>query len=100
MARRKRRTRTEALAKRTLIEIKAKKRQFLKDVGAILTEALGFTVKVSLANNNKADLSPDERRASRMSRKAARASIKDAGRLAGFGDPPPKGNIFGDDVGI
>lgn len=47
--RRKRRTRTEILAARTITDIKKKKVDFLREVGRILSEALGFDVKVTLS---------------------------------------------------
>jgi hypothetical protein len=97
--RRKRRTSTEILAQRTIIEIKHKKRAFLKDVGKILSEALGFAVTVSLAKQSRlpADATPDMRRAARMTRKETRAQVRDA-----FAPLHPKAGIPGldDEVGF
>lgn len=77
--RRRRRSTTQLVAARTLIDIRQKKRAFLKEVGTILSEALGFDVKVSLAKPDPhANLSPEQRRYARMSRKEARAQIRDA----------------------
>jgi hypothetical protein len=45
--RRRRRSKLQALATRTIGDIKRKERQFLREVSAILTEALGFPVRVS-----------------------------------------------------
>jgi hypothetical protein len=78
--RRKRRSASEILAKRTIIEIKQKKRQFLRDVGAILSDALGFAVKVSLgkASTLPADATPAMRKAHRMSRSTARRQMAES----------------------
>jgi hypothetical protein len=74
--RRRRRSSSQLIAARTLIEIKAKKRAFLKEISAILTDALGFTVKVSLvAPDRLAGLSPGQRKAARLTRKEARRQI-------------------------
>jgi hypothetical protein len=78
MAKRRRRN-TKKLLARTLIEIKQKRLAFLRDVSAILTEALGFTVKVSLVKPDRlAGMTPGMKRAARMSRKDARRQIRDA----------------------
>lgn len=45
--RRRRRSKLQALATRTIGDIKRKEREFLRDVSAILTDALGFPVRVS-----------------------------------------------------
>lgn len=78
--RRRRRNASQVLAARTIGEIKAKKRQFLKDVGAILTDALGFTVKVSLSTPSTvpADATPAMRKAARMPAATARRQIADS----------------------
>jgi hypothetical protein len=77
--RRRRRNATQLVAARTLIDIRQKKRTFLKEVGAILSEALGFDVKVSLSKPDPhANLSPEQRRYARMSRADARAQVRDA----------------------
>lgn len=77
--RRKRRSSSQLIAARTLIDIKAKKRAFLKEVGAILTDALGFSVKVSLGAAGRMDgLSLDQRRAARMTKAQARRQIADS----------------------
>jgi hypothetical protein len=74
--RRRRRNTTQLLAVRTLVDIKAKRLAFLRDVSDILTDALGFTVKVSLVKPNRlAGMSLDMRRAARMTKKQARAQI-------------------------
>jgi hypothetical protein len=77
--RRRRRSSSQLIAARTLIDIKARKRAFLKEVGAILTDALGFNVKVSLAAPDRlAGLSPSQRKAARMTRSETRRQIADA----------------------
>lgn len=87
--RRKRRTATERLAQQTIKDVKARKRAFLKDVSKILSDALGFEVRVALvAPNPKAGFSPDMRRASRLSKKDARQQIRDAFAPLDFGEEP------------
>lgn len=77
--RRRKRNSTEILAKRTLIDIKAKKLQFLREVSELLSAALGFSVKVSLGKTNPtAGFSPSMRKAHRMSMAEAHAQMKDA----------------------
>lgn len=77
--RRKRRSSTEILAKRTLIDIKAKKLQFLRDVSKILSDALGFNVKVSLGKvSTVVGYTPEMRKAQRMTKKEARAQMREA----------------------
>jgi hypothetical protein len=77
--RRKRRSSTELLAKRTLIEIKQKKHEFLREVSKLLSDALGFTVKVSLSKPDRmAGLSPSQRKYARMSQKDLRKQMQEA----------------------
>jgi hypothetical protein len=77
--RRRRRSPSEIVAQRTLIEIKQKKLAFLREVSGILSDALGFTVKVSLVKPNRmTNLSPDQRRAARMTRKQTREQMRHA----------------------
>jgi hypothetical protein len=87
MKRRRRRSSSQIIAARTLIDIKQRKLAFLREVSAILSDALGFTVKVSLTKPDRmAGLSLDQRRAARMTRKQTRAQMADA--FAPFtGDP-------------
>jgi hypothetical protein len=74
--RRRRRSPTQLVAARTLIDIKQRKLAFLREVSAILSDALGFTVKVSLSKPDRmVGLSPDQRRAARMTTKQARRQI-------------------------
>jgi hypothetical protein len=81
MAKRRRRTAQRLVAERTLIEIKQKRLAFLREVGALLSDALGFTVKVSLARadaRSSADYTPAMRRAARLSKKDARRQMREA----------------------
>lgn len=79
MTRRRRRTTSQIIAARTLTDIKQRKHAFLRDVSAILSEALGFAVKVSLSKPDRmAGLSLDQRRAARMTKKQARRQIADS----------------------
>jgi hypothetical protein len=77
--RRKRRSSTELLAKRTLIEIKQKKHEFLREVSKLLSDALGFTVKVSLSKPDRmAGLSSSQRKYARMTQKDLRKQMQEA----------------------
>ena len=79
MKRRRRRSASQIVAQRTLVEIKQRKLAFLREVSSILSDALGFTVKVSLIKPDRmVGLSPDQRRAARMTKKQARAQMRDA----------------------
>ncbi len=75
--RRRRRSKLHVLAARTISDIKAKERQFLREVSQILTEALGFPVKVSHVKVQQ-PMTPDMRRASRMTRTQARRQVAEA----------------------
>lgn len=81
MSKRKRRSRSAVVSAGAVAAIKARKRAFLADVSQLLSDALGFAVRVSMVAP-KVDLSPDQRRASRLSVSAARRQIRDS---AGFG---------------
>jgi len=74
---RRRRSGTRLLAERTLIEIKAKRLAFLREVGTLLSDALGFQVKVSLLKRNS-DYTPAMRKAARMTKAQARKQMRDA----------------------
>jgi hypothetical protein len=79
MKRRRRRTASQIVAARTLVDIKQRKLAFLREVSAILSDALGFNVKVSLAKPDRmVGLSLDQRRAARMTKKEARRQIADS----------------------
>lgn len=102
MARRKRRaSKADKVSAATLRAIKARKLAFLREVSSLLSDALGFTVRVSLVPP-KADLSPDMRRASRRPAAANRKSISESAAFLGrtfgaaFNDPLP-GDLLGDD---
>jgi hypothetical protein len=86
--RRRRRSSTKLLSQRTITEINAKRRAFIRDVSAILTEALGFPVRVSLVKPDRlAGLSPDQRRFARLSKKDARANMRAAFAPFSEGEP-------------
>jgi len=76
--RRRKRSRAAILAERTIKEIKQKERTFLKEVSQILTEALGFPVKVSHVKTTDAKLNPRAERFRRMSKKDLKAQMADA----------------------
>jgi hypothetical protein len=79
MKRRRRRTSSQIVAARTLVDIKQKKHAFLREVSAILSDALGFNVKVALvAPDRLAGMTPSMRKAARMTRKQARRQIAEA----------------------
>jgi len=75
--RRRRRSRSQVLAQRVLIDIRHKQRDFLRQCSAMLSDALGFEVRVALVRV-KPELSPDMRRASRLTRKQARRQMADS----------------------
>lgn len=78
--RRRRRSSSELIAQRSIVEIKQRKRAFLREVGEILSDALGFHVKVTLAKPSTlpADATPAMRKAHRMPAAQARRQIADA----------------------
>jgi hypothetical protein len=77
--RRRRRTQAQVVAARALVEIRQRRRAFLREVSAILSDALGFTVKVSLNKPDRmAGLSPDQRRAARRTKKQNLDQIREA----------------------
>lgn len=75
--RRRRRSRSQVLAQRVLVDIRHKQRDFLKQASAMLSDALGFEVRVALVRV-KPDLSPAMRKASRMTRKQARRQMAES----------------------
>lgn len=77
MAKRKRRSRSELVAAATMREIKAKKLAFLREVSSLLSDALGFRVRVSLVGS-AVELSPDQRRAARLTKAQARRQMADS----------------------
>jgi hypothetical protein len=77
--RRRRRRQSEIVAQRTLTDIRQRKLAFLRDVSTLLTDALGFTVKVSLVKPDRlAGMPPNMKRAARMTKKQARQQMLDA----------------------
>lgn len=78
MARRRRRSNSAVVAAAAVAQIKSRKLSFLREVSSILSEALGFPVKVSMVRP-ALDLSPDQRRAARrpaaVNRKLIAASM-------------------------
>lgn len=75
--RRRRRRRAQLLSQRLVTEVNQKKRQFLREVGGMLTDALGFEVRVTLVRP-KIELSADQRRAARMTKAQARRQMADS----------------------
>lgn len=80
MAKRRRRSKSAVVAVATLVAIKARKRAFLREVSSLLSDALGFPVRVSMVAP-AADLSPDQRRAARRSARANRAQVRESAEL-------------------
>jgi hypothetical protein len=78
--RRRRRSSSEVIAQRSIIEIKQRKRAFLREVGEILSDALGFHVKVTLAKPSTlpADATPAMRKAHRLPKAQAKRQIADS----------------------
>lgn len=75
--RRRRRSKAAIIGQRVIVDIKRKEREFLRTVSTILTDALGFPVRVSHVKV-KEPMSPDMRRASRMTRKQAARAIAES----------------------
>ena len=75
--RRRRRRTNQLLSQRLVTEVNQKKRQFLRDVSGMLTDALGFEVRVTLVAP-KVALSADMRRAARMTKAQASRQIADS----------------------
>jgi len=75
--RRKRRRTNQLLSQRLITEVNQKKRQFLREVSSMLTDALGFEVRVTLVAP-KVDMSPAMRKAARMTKKQARRQMADS----------------------
>lgn len=80
MAKRRRRSKSAVIAAATMSEIKARKRAFLREVSSLLSDALGFPVRVSMVAP-RLDLSPDQRRAARRSASANRAQVRGSAEL-------------------
>jgi len=75
--RRRRRRANHLLSQRLVTEVNQKKRQFLREVSGMLSDALGFEVRVTLVRP-KIEMSVDMRRASRMTKAQARRQIADS----------------------
>lgn len=80
MAKRRRRSKSAVVAAATVAAIKARKRAFLREVSSLLSDALGFPVRVSMLPP-AVDLSPDQRRAARRSARANRAQVRESAEL-------------------
>lgn len=77
--RRRRRSQQLIIAQRTLVEIKSKRLAFLREVSGLLSDALGFTVKVSLVKPDRmAGFTPGMRKAARMSKRDAHRQMQQA----------------------
>jgi hypothetical protein len=86
--RRRRRSKLQALATRTIGDIKRKEREFLRDVSAILTDALGFPVRVSHVKvPATAPMTPRMNRFARLPKREAHRQIMEA--FAPLDDPLP-----------
>lgn len=80
MAKRKRRSKSALVAAATVAAIKARKRAFLREVSSLLSDALGFPVRVSMVPA-PVDLSPSERRAARRPARVNRAQVRASAEL-------------------
>ena len=86
--RRRRRSKLQALATRTIGDIKRKEREFLRDVSAILTDALGFPVRVSHVKvPATAPMTTRMNRFARLPKREAHRQIMEA--FAPLNDPLP-----------
>lgn len=79
MRRSRKRRSSAALSERALKDIRKLHRAHLREISAILTNALGFPVRVSLVPTPIVDEKPRKRR-SRVSRQI--------GEIAGYGESP------------
>jgi hypothetical protein len=75
--RRRRRRRSVLFAERVIRDVKRKEREFLRDVSKMLSEAIGFPVRVSRVKLAE-PTSIEMRRARRMTKKQARQQIANA----------------------
>ena len=103
--RRKRRSKADAVSAGTVRAIKARKRAFLSEVSQLLSDALGFAVRVSMLPP-KVALSPDERRAARRPAAVNRRLIRESAELlnrplvaSDLNDPLPSSLLGADDEG-
>jgi hypothetical protein len=94
--RRRRRRSSSLLSQRLITEINQKRRAFLREIGGMLTDALGFEVRVTLVTP-KPDLSPEMRRASRMTKAQARRQMADSA-LAPLAGTKPRMPAKGDSL--
>lgn len=76
--RRRRKSRAQVLAARTITDIKSKERQFLREVSAILTEALGFPVRVSHVKVAPPPMTPRMNKFARLPKREAHRQIAEA----------------------
>jgi hypothetical protein len=76
--RRRRRASAQVVAAKTMADIKRKERQFLREVSAMLTEALGFPVRVSHVKVAPPPMTPRMGRFARMPKAEARRQIAEA----------------------
>ena len=88
MKRRKRRS-AAAFSERALADIRRLHRNHLREISAILSNTLGFPVRVSLVKAPIVDEKP-RKRVSRVSRRT--------GEIAGYGESPLPG--FDDEVSL
>lgn len=101
MRKRRRRSKSAVVAAATLVAIKARKRAFLREVSSLLSDALGFPVRVSMVPP-PVELSPGERRASRRSAAENRKLVRESAELMyaplELADDPVWGSLPDDDV--
>lgn len=80
MSRRRRRGSAAVLAERAMKDIRKLHRAHLREVSAILSNALGFPVRVSLVKQEVVEEKPRKRRGPRVARSV--------GEVAGYGESP------------
>jgi hypothetical protein len=86
--RRRRRSKAQVLGARTIADIKRKERQFLRDVSAMLTDALGFPVRVShVKAHQQVANTPRMNRFARLPKREAHRQIMES--FAPLNDPLP-----------
>ena len=86
--RRRRRSKLQVLATRTIADIKRKEREFLRDVSTMLTDALGFPVRVShVKAHQQVANTPRMNRFARLPKREAHRQIMES--FAPLNDPLP-----------
>lgn len=87
--RRRRRTSQAAFGQRTIADIKRKEREFLREVSRILTDALGFPVRVSHVKVHEQAMTPRMRTFAHMSKAKVARQLAASFNAGPLNDPLP-----------